>query len=180
MPTSTYTPLLTYTTPSTQSTYTFTSIPTTYTDLELVITVKGSNVGDYIKMRVGNGTVDAGTNYSYANFYASGNGGSMGGGGEANKNFIYLTGFGNMLNSSNTGPAIVKAYLFDYSNTTTNKRILSRDAGPRDGASQVPIIEMFSHSWRSTSAINTIELYASSYSFPAGCVFTLYGIKAGS
>lgn len=182
MPTATYEPIATYTTTSAVKTYTFTSIPSIYTDLEIVAVAKGANTasGDYLKMRVGNGSVDTATNYSYQEFNASSNTGTMGYGNEATKNFIYFHGYGNMLHGNNAAPLDARAIVFDYSNTSTNKRILTKAAGGRDGGPQDPVIEYMAHSWRSTAAINTIEIYSDTNNWLAGATFTLYGIKAGS
>jgi hypothetical protein len=182
MPTSTYEPIQSFTTTSVTNTVTFTSIPSTYTDLEIVATAFGNNTssGDYLRMRVGNGSVDTGTNYSYTDFYASGFSGTMGYGFEANKNFMYVNGFGNMLHGNNASPMAANISIFDYANTTTQKRILIKDYGVRNGGAQDPVIEYFAHSWRSTSAINTIQLYSDIVSWVVGATFTLYGIKAGS
>jgi hypothetical protein len=180
MPTSTFTPIATYTLPSTASSYTFTSIPSTYTDLYLTVTAKGTGPGDYVKIRVGNGSVDTGTNYSYTDFYVSSTTGSMGYGYEVNKDFAYIHGFGGQMNSGNAAPFGGEAHIFDYANTSTQKRIFTRGFGGRDGSPQEPASEMMTHSWRSTAAINTLQVYVGGYSMAAGSTFSLYGIKAGS
>jgi hypothetical protein len=180
MPTSTFTPIATYTLPSATTSYTFTSIPSTYTDLYLTVTAKGTGAGDYVKLRLGNGSVDTSTNYSYTDFYVAGTTGSMGYGWEANKDFIYVHGFGGQMNSSNTAPFGGEAHIFDYANTSTQKRIITRGFGSREGSSQEPASAMMVHSWRSTAAINTIQVYVGNYNMAAGSIFTLYGIKAGS
>jgi hypothetical protein len=182
MPTATYEPIQSFTTSAATSTITFSSIPSTYTDLEIVAVAKGANTasGDYLKMRVGNGSVDSATNYSYQELAAAGWTGTMAYGNEATKNFMYVHGYGNMLHGNNAAPLEARAILFDYSNTSTNKRILMKAAGGRDGGSQDPVIEYMAHSWRSTAAINTIQLYSDTNNWLAGATFTLYGIKAGS
>lgn len=180
MPTSTFTPIASYVTPSSTSSYTFTSIPSTYTDLYLTVTAKGTGAGDYVKIRVGNGSVDTGTNYSYTDLYAAATTGSMGYGYEANKDFAYVHGFGSQMNSSNAAPFGGEVHIFDYANTSTQKRIFTRGFGGREGGSQEPASEMMTHSWRSTSAINTLQVFVAGYQMAAGSIFSLYGIKAGS
>lgn len=180
MPTSTFTPIATHTLPSAASSYTFTSIPSIYTDLYLTITAKGTGAGDYVKLRIGNGSVDTGTNYSYTDYYVAGTSGSMGYGWEANKDFIYVQGFGGQMNVSNSAPLGAEVHIFDYSNTSTQKRIFTRGFGGRNGSSQEPASAMMVHSWRSTAAINTIQVFVAGYQMAAGSIFSLYGIKAGS
>lgn len=180
MPTSTFTPIATHTLPSAASSYTFTSIPSTYTDLYLTVTAKGTGAGDYVKIRVGNGSVDTSTNYSYTDFYASATTGAMGYGYEINKDFIYVHGFGGQMNSGNAAPFGGEAHIFDYANTSTQKRIFTRGFGGRDAAPQEPASGMMTHSWRSTAAINTIQVFVAGYQMAAGSIFSLYGIKAGS
>lgn len=180
MPTPTYEAIATYTIPSSTTNYTFTSIPSTYTDLELVAVAKGTGAGDYLEIRMGNGSVDTGSNYSYVDIYASGSTGSMGSGAGNPISFIYLHGFGAMLNSTNTGPMFAKATIFDYANTTTHKKVLIKSAGIRDGSGYSHTAEMMMGSWRSTSAVNTLQVLAGNYSMAAGTTLTLYGIKAGS
>ena len=62
----------------------------------------------------------------------------------------------------------------NYANTTTYKTVLSRDAlnNASDGA-----VEAFVGLWRSTSAINTIQIKPDSGNFNTG-TFSLYGILA--
>lgn len=179
MPTSTFTPIATYTTPSSTSSYTFTSIPSTYTDLVLVITAKGTGAGDYIKIRVGNGSVDTGANYGFSDYYAATNSGSVGSGGSANLDFMYAQGFGGMMNTSNVGPTSIKMNFMNYASSVNPKQVLVEAfCGPRNGGADAAVSEMMCQSWRSTSAINTIQVFTGSYLIAAGATMSLYGIKA--
>jgi hypothetical protein len=64
----------------------------------------------------------------------------------------------------------------DYSNTTTYKTALSRYNNVPYGA-----LDGIVNLWRSTSAINTIQLYLDrSEYFLIGSTFKLYGIQAGN
>jgi hypothetical protein len=60
----------------------------------------------------------------------------------------------------------------NYSNTTTYKTTLTRASLP--GASVTAAVSL----WRSTAAINSIEVALSSNEYSAGSTFTLYGIAA--
>jgi hypothetical protein len=176
---STYEPIATTTLGANTSSYTFTSIPTTYTDLVLVVSTKGTGAGDYVKIRVGNGSVDTGTNYSFTDYYAASNSGSVGSGGSANLDFMYGNGFGGMMNSSNAGPASFKLNLMNYASSVNPKQVLVEAfCGPRNGGADAAVSEMMGQSWRSTSAINTIQVFTGSYLMAAGATMSLYGIKA--
>jgi hypothetical protein len=167
MPTQTYTPIARQVLGSSNATITFTNIPDTYTDLIVVgdVTVTGS--GDAY-MRVGNGSLDTGSNYSRT--WLIGSGTSALSGRESSGTFIYLN-----VNGINASDKIVyNLSLNNYSNTTTNKTILMRASHSlTDVAADVAL-------WRSTSAINTISFVRSANAWATGSTFTLYGIKAGS
>jgi hypothetical protein len=171
---STYTPIATTTTTASQASYTFTSIPGTYTDLILIVSGFGATVdGNVFVCRVGNGSVDSATNYSTTRL--SGNGTSATSGRRTSVSRAFLsdgTGFPN--SSSQISNFIVN--FMNYSNTTTYKTILSR-ANVASGT--YPGTEALVNLWRSTSAINTIEVFPDpSETFAAGCVLTIYGIAA--
>ena len=65
----TYEPIVTYTTSGGDTNHTFSVIPQTYTDLILVFKGSMSTFGG-IWMRVGNGSVDSGANYSGQGLYS--------------------------------------------------------------------------------------------------------------
>lgn len=160
---STYTPIATTTLGSAAASYTFSSIPSTYTDLVLII--GGSNVsGDQgIVTQVGNGSIDTGSNYSTT--YLLGNGSSASSGRASNDTSIIA---GRM--DANPSTSII--HYMNYSNTTTYKTVLGRG---NDGTYVIQHVGL----WRSTAAINTIKVYnLSSVNFATGTVITLYGIAA--
>lgn len=161
----TYEPISTTTLGSAQSSVTFSSITGIYTDLVLVIT--GSVVsGGALELRVGNGSVDTGSNYSRTNLYGTGSSGVSNR--DSNQDRTY-TAFGS--NSVSTR-GMVTFNFQNYANTTTNKVIISRwsELTVNSGTSI--------HLWRSAAAINTITITGYSSNFIAGSTFTLYGIKA--
>jgi hypothetical protein len=160
MPTQTYTPIASQTLASNQTTITMSSIPSTYTDLVLVLSgiYTASN---YVNIRVNN---DNSSNYSFT--YLRGNGSSAISGRNSNQSF----GFGITESAEN---AIFNFQ--NYSNATTNKTVLFRSGKASDDSrANVGL-------WRSTSAINRVDLHHDSTNgFSTGTVVTLYGIKAGS
>ena len=164
---STYEPIATTTLGSSSSTIDFTSIPTTYTDLVVVLYSKSANSinNDGINMTVGNGTLDTGSNYSATILYNSGGG-------------IYSFRFSN---STSCEIGLIHSqwstgtfYLQNYSNTSTYKSFLGQtgsSAGTTDIRRTVGL-------WRSTAAINTIRLQHGGQQFITGTKCTIFGIKA--
>jgi len=158
---STYTPIATTTLGSAVSSYTFTSVPTTYTDLVLICTFSAG--GFTFSTRVGNGSADSGANYSVTRLYGDGSG-------TASNNYSNETYFtGNITGSAGTNSII---QFNNYSNTTTYKNSLNRF---NDAAA---IVFAIVGTWRSTAAINTVQIVANSGTLPSGSTFTLYGIAA--
>jgi hypothetical protein len=169
----TYEPIATYTAPSAQTEINFTSITGTYTDLVLVCNGGMSRNGAAFLMRVGNGSVDTGTNYSETDVY--GNGTSAGSARRTSESQWNV--FGNIGSSATVGENTFIMQLMNYSNTTTYKTMLGRASAP--SASSFPGTAAAVYLWRSTSAINTIKLLRQSTdTFLTGSTFTLYGIKA--
>jgi hypothetical protein len=160
---STYTPIATTTIGSTVTTYTFSSIPSTYTDLIIVATLKISGAGDNgISLRY-NG--DSGTNYSFT--YLNGNGTSVASGRSSNQSYAQV---GN-ISGDYYYPSII--HIMNYSNTTTYKTTVSK-------ASLATYYQQaYTSLWRNTSAINQIEVRANGGAdFVSGSTLTLYGITA--
>lgn len=161
----TYTPIATTTLASNTASYTFTSIPQTYTDLVLVSNLGTATAGPFT-MRVGNGSVDTGSNYSRTNIY--GDGSAVHSFNEVNQTYF---------NTGNSSTSIVLqdiTQFMNYSNTTTYKTFLNRNGNTIAGTVQGNV-----YLWRSTSAINTIQVFNSNgYNLLAGATFTLYGIAS--
>jgi hypothetical protein len=164
---STYTPIATTTLGSDTSTITFSSIPSTYTDLILVCNniqsdVAGSSINDG-RFRF-NG--DTGTNYSQTRI--SGDGSTATSARLSNENILYV---GVIPQASNTVKALNILHIMNYSNTTTFKTVLCRGNGGGFVRANVGL-------WRSTAAINEVSIIYPSQLYKAGSTFTLYGIAA--
>lgn len=170
MPTSTYEPIATYTAPSAQSSYTFTTISQAYTDLVLVVSGSLSSA-DYVWFRVGNGSIDTGSNYSHTAI--TGNGSTAGSTRSSNATYFFQP------EPMNTSVNTVVANFQNYSNTTTYKTVLMRSNTPVTDGGATGTVNAEVALWRSTSAINYIQIstYAGQ-NFNTGSTFTLYGIKA--
>ena len=162
---STYNPIATTTLGSSAASYTFSSIPSTYTDLVLVSFANVNTAIANITVRVGNGSVDTGTNYS--NTFLYGTGSAAGSSRNTSGNVMYLGAAG-------TGSEFSTSVMSfqNYANTTTYKTMLSRFGWVSNAVYSTVGL------WRSTSAINTISLISDGANFNAGSTFTLYGIAA--
>ena len=163
---STFSPIATTTFGSGATSYTFSSIPSTYTDLVLVgQTIVASGTGYEFSLQFNS---DTGTNYS--NTYLVGTGSATASG--RGTNFAYIDAGYLSTNSGNPNTRICN--IMNYSNTTTYKTVISRASS--DNAGQVSTT---ANLWRSTSAINTIKVYsAQGLTFATGTQLTLYGIAA--
>jgi hypothetical protein len=161
---STYTPIATHTIPSDITSYTFTSIPSIYTDLVLV----GALSNDFpasLNLNVGNGSIDTGNNFSWR--YLAGNGSTVENDNASNNGRI-LAG----VCSSSLGQYNVIINFMNYANTSVKKTIVSR-ANDTSGKTSATV-----GLWSNTAAINQIRLIANGSLLKTGSTFTLYGIAA--
>jgi hypothetical protein len=158
---------------STTNTVTFSSIPSTYTDL--VIVANGYTLTADISQRIRFNS-DTGTNYSLT--YVGGNGTSASSGRTTSGTGIYanyLTGW----SSTSTQPGNWVFSIMNYANSTTYKTCLSRANQPV--GSSYPGTEAVVGLWRNTAAITSLTIeagYSSSHYFAAGTTLSLYGIRA--
>ena len=163
--TATYEKIATTTLSSASATVTFSSISGAYTDLVLVtdnIFNTTNLAAAYLRFNS-----DTGSNYSYQSMQGTGTvaAGERG----SSQSYMYVArSFGgdqthNIIN------------IMNYSNTTTNKTVLSRCGSGGESSSTVTAVGL----WRSTSAISTILMgIDGGYNFVSGATFALYGIKA--
>ena len=143
------------------SNYTFSSIPSTYTNLVLIS--NNINTGTNSIALQFNG--DTGSTYSDTMLQGDGSGASSQR--DSNNTYIFIGG-------TSTDSNISICHIINYSNTTTNKTVLSR---ANWGA--YTLVRGIVGLWRNTSAINAIKIFTVNGSnFSAGTTFTLYGIKA--
>jgi hypothetical protein len=173
---STYEPIATQTLGSAAANISFTSIPSSYTNLVIVTNARGAT-GGHLYARWGNGSYDSGTNYSNTGLFARSTTNDYGS--ERNSNFAYarLSPFTYAVPSAASTFGTVVTHLQNYSNTTTYKTALTRCSGV--GATDYAGTETDVILWRSTSAINQIQFtIAGGFNFETGTTITLYGIKA--
>lgn len=159
----TYEPIATTTLTSAATSYTFSSIPSTYTDLVLIVnsTVATVNNSTYLQF---NG--DTATNYSVAILTSGGVKSTR----FSNINTPYIQYYS--VPGTSTNPDVVMVHFNNYANTTTYKTFIARSSHGSYGT------EATIATWRNTAAINSIKIIQPTYNFNIGSMFTIYGIKA--
>lgn len=162
----TFQPIETKTLANDAASVTFSNIPQNFTDLILIASAQRAITGSggAGTMRV-NG--DTGSNYSSTLLYNDGNS-------AFSFRWSNQTSFQAAFNSGDGSYAVNIIHIMDYSNTTTNKTVISRVGFPGTNSR----VQAGANLWRSTAAINEITLLATS-DIESGSTFTLYGVKAG-
>jgi hypothetical protein len=157
---STYSTIATTTLASATPSYTFSSIPSTYTDLILVMSGTASGTSDiYVQF---NG--DTASNYSRTFLY--GDGSVAASGRQTFSSFLWAYAVG-----SNQNDGVL--HLQNYSNTTTYKTAISRWNVPSTYTGTSVGL------WRSTSAISSMAVgITGGFNLSIGTTLTLYGIAA--
>jgi hypothetical protein len=163
MPTITYEPIATQTLGAAAGSVTFSSIPSTYTDLVLV--AQTSNDGGATNLRLQfNG--DGGTNYSSTRIY--GDGTTV----NSDNTTTAVSMPVGILGASATDFGVYQLHIQNYSNSTTYKTVLARAGYATEYVTSTVGL------WRSTVAVTSVLLNASTANFRVGSTFTLYGIAA--
>jgi hypothetical protein len=160
----TYEPIATTTLGSAASTVTFSSISGSYTDLVIVAQL---TTAAPTNMRI---RFNGDTAANYSNTTISGNGSTATSVRETGNTAALLDW--NAYPTSTT-TAILTINIMNYANTTTFKTFINR-ANNAGGGTEANI-----GLWRSTSAINEVQIRTSSGgNIAVGSTFTLYGITA--
>ena len=150
------------------STITFSSIPSTYTHLQIRGVYGMASTNSATKIQFNSDTAN---NYSY--HYITGNGASTYTGASAPRDFMIITDeTGNVMTTSPTAFVID---ILDYTNTSKYKTIRNLVGWDGNGSGKIKFV---SGSWRSTTAVTTITITDySSANFTQYSHFALYGIK---
>jgi hypothetical protein len=153
---------------STSSSITFSSIPSTYTHLQLRINWGFTDTGNNTWLNAQfNG--DSGSNYAYHAIRANGSTVSVSQNFGATKAVFGADDNGD---ASNFGVSVVD--ILDYANTSKNKTTRSLAGQERNSTG---VVNFWSSLWMSTSAINSITIVPDASTFRVGSKFALYGIK---
>ena len=141
-----------------------------YTDLVLVVSARSTYAAAEVAgfIRVGNGSIDTGSNYSRIRLLGTGSAASS-----ARASNLTATPWdaipGSTSASGNFCTTIIS--IQNYSNTTTYKTFLIRANEPNN------YVEAEVGLWRSTSAINQVQIYGDGGGdLAVGSTFSLYGI----
>jgi hypothetical protein len=170
-----YQSIATYTLGSNQTTITFSSIPATFTHLQLRIFARTNRVGGVeanLLIRFNN---DTSTNYTYHDLYSDGTTATASAGGASQTSII-----ANRLTGADAAASIfgaIVADVLDYTSTNKNKTVRALGGVDRNGAGG---ISFSSGLWfKAPEAINRIDLttIAGTADFIADSSFALYGIK---
>jgi len=168
----TYVPIATNTLSSAALTVTFSSIPSTYTDLIIVINGRSTYAGTYINNYLQfNG--DGSSNYSDTTLY--GNGSSV----TSSRHSSVSNPQCGVIPAANITSGIfgvVTHHIMNYANTSTYKTFLNRSSNSDSGGGYAYASVGL---WRSTAAITSVVLAIDSgYNWASGSTFSLYGIAA--
>jgi hypothetical protein len=153
----------------------FTSIPSTYTHLQLRYMSKSTTDGTLISVKLEVNS-DTGSNYAYHGLY--GDGGSAGAFGAANASYI--------VGPETVGGGAARANMFratvldilDYANTNKFKTFRYLDGSSLNtNVAGTQGIRLVSGLWRSTNAITSLKITPLSGNFAQYSHFALYGIK---
>lgn len=175
--TASFTSIATITAAGGETSLTFSSIPQTFTDLQLRIFARDTYTGagtDSVLMQFNSDTTT-----DYYCHHLVGNGASVTVNGYATS---YVECYQSMImagaGSNIFGVGIVD--IADYKNTSKYKTIKSIGGGDANSSAGAYNIALASSLWQNTNAITTITLSGATTAFAAGSVFALYGIKAAA
>lgn len=146
---------------------TFSSIPATYTHLQIrAIDVEGTGSDyTYTTLRFNS---DSGSNYTRHQLLGNGTSASSYGAGS-------LTGISANIGSLKAGYfSGIVIDILDYANTNKYKTLRSLSGTDQNGAG---FVALMSGLWQSTSAINTVTFTPGTATFSQYSSFALYGIK---
>jgi hypothetical protein len=169
-----YESIATVTVSTATPTISFTSIPATYTHLQLRgITRDARSVSvNNINMRLGNGSIDSGSNYAAHTLDSDGATVTAAGTSSTNKMGFWIEPGANA--TANAFGAFVIDIL-DYKNTNKYKTIRVLGGTDLNGSGNA---HLCSGLWQSTSAVTNIEfLNNGDFNFVQYSTFALYGIK---
>ena len=155
---------------------TFSSIPATYTHLQIRgICRDNGGAANQRNQRIRFNS-DTGTNYAYHQLGGAGSSLSTYVAGYASRGYIEFGYYGGPDNSLAFRAFVID--INDYASTTKNKTVRALHGWGYTGGSGNPSVELDSGLWMSTAAISTVTITIDSgQQFEPGSTFALYGIK---
>ena len=178
---SAYYPIATTTLTTTTSTVTFSSIPQTYTHLQLRMWAKSdrANSSGNTVFAYANGDNAPTTPTNYWTHALTGDGTSATSGSLSNTagaNYGFYVGTAQGASPASIGSVAIVDFL-DYTNTSKYKTMRTISGEDSNSNNTNGTVSMRSTLWSSTSAITSLQLTCLSYNFVQYSSFTLYGIK---
>jgi hypothetical protein len=154
------------------ATITFSSIPSTYTHLQVRALIRGETTLSRPALRLNN---DSGTNYVVHGLYGTGS--SVGAYADLNMTYIDTTV---VSQSSDTASVygVVIVDILDYANTNKNTTVRCLGGYDANGSGYA---SLHSGLWRNTAAVDRLDFVAGSVSsgdFNQYTTFALYGIRS--
>jgi hypothetical protein len=147
-------------------TITFSSIPSTYTHLQLRVFSATSRVGG----ASGSGAMQFNSDTTGTNYYTH----ALYGNGATPSAAAFNENYGLWYYGDTTTYVAGVIDILDYANTNKYKTVRELIGFDQNGSGQVGLISML---WKNTAAISTITFTAPTYNFGTGARFALYGIK---
>ena len=160
--------IATFTGNNTVSTYTFSSIPSTYKSLQIRINNVTSGGGGRTGIRFNS---DTGSNYNYHAVYGFND--VVGATGLATT-AAYVAGY--QAGPGPQGPTAIITDIIDYASTSKNKTIKSFYGVEKNLGAGNSEVGLSSGLWRNTAAVTSITVFCG-LEFDAGTSIALYGIK---
>jgi hypothetical protein len=149
----------------------FSSIPSTYTHLQIRIMARDNRAGN-LHSNI-NMTFNSDTAANYAQHSLLGNGSTASAAGYANQTEAFaIRCTGASAPASTFGVGVID--ILDYANTNKFKTVRSLNGNDQNGAGE---LYLYSDLWRSTSAITSIVLNPVTTPIQQYSSFALYGIK---
>lgn len=165
----TYESIASVTLTSNTQTVSFTSIPSTYTDLVLIPSpYLGSGTGSDLLVRFNN---DTGSNYSRVSMYGTGTNASVASSSSSSQLFARYN-YSSPIDST-ASSALYQIHIQSYTSSLTKVSI----ANNQQTNSSYPRAEVLVNLWNNTSAITRIDIFMdNSAFFGSPSTFSLYGI----
>lgn len=160
---STYEPIATQTLGSATATITLNSIPSTYTDLRVVLVCSAATGSVFPKATYNNNTSSI-----YSSTFLNGSGTS------ASSNLVGGYAYIQMANNgAGSNPVIYTLDIFSYAGSTFKTTLVTTSEDANGSGAVARSVNLF----QSTSAITRVDLYTGGNNFAIGTTATLYGIK---
>jgi hypothetical protein len=167
--------IATFTANGTVSTYTFSSIPSTYKTLQLRFTARETGAGTGTNSIDITFNGDTGANYAWHYLRALGASGVQTNGG-GSQTYIRLQNVSGQGSSAGDTYGVGVIDIIDYASTTKKKTLRAFNGFNQNSTTNGNVITLNSGLWTSTSAISSITLTFVA-TVATGSVFALYGIK---